>query len=318
MKSRKKKICIICPVYNEVDNIVQFYEEFSNVLGALDDKYAFEFLFADNRSTDNSFELLKSLCKIKNNVSIIRYSRNFGVMKSIYTCLIGVDASFDAAAVFDCDLQDPPALLVSFISEWEKGVKLVFGRRVKRDEPIYLGWLRKLYRSIERTPTIESGAWFLDKRLLAELKRKRRFEPFLPGLIAKLGFSTSSVDYDRIKRHRGTSKFNLAGYFGYATEGLIGGTTAPLRIALYVGFAMLVLTMLLAIYIFVAKVFLGHAFAAGVAASILISSLGIAVNLLLLGVIGEYVGRIYKLPEIHEPAIIDELIKSENFSANND
>lgn len=307
----KKRIAILCPVYNEEENIETFYARVSDVIAPIRDRYDFTFVFTDNCSSDATPRILRDLCDRTPNVAMIRYSRNVGAMKSIYTGMITVQA--DAMAVFDCDLQDPPELLLDFIKAWEDGAKIVYGRRMTRDEPRIITILRRGFRWIEQSLQgsridIESGAWFLDKRILDELRRRNRFEPYVAGLLSRLGFKVVGVPYNRRKREHGTSKFNFLSYFSYATDGIVSGTAVPLRLSILVGTLISGLSFLAMIYFLLAKFMFGAVFAAGVAASIIINLFGLGVNLIFLGIIGEYVGRIYLEKDYSEPAIIDEAV----------
>jgi len=154
---------------------------------------------------------------------------------------------------------------------------------------------------------LESGAWFLDRRVVEELS-KRSFEPFLAGLIGRLGFVTRGIPYERTSRKLGASKFHLGLYFSYAMDGLVSGTIAPLRIAILMGGALSLLSIAAAIYFLIAKFFLGIPFASGVAAIIIISLFSFSINFIFLGIIGEYVGRVYLSRELSEPAIIENYI----------
>lgn len=308
MKSEKLIITILCPVYNESENVARFVSEFTGVLRTLSQRYSFEFLFADNCSTDDTLDRLIQLQRQHSNIRVIKYSRNFGVMKSIFTGI--VNSSYSACAVFDCDLQDPPELIIEFIKQWESGAKVVYGVRRKRDEGSVISFLRKRYRQIETylkgyKVTIESGAWLLDERVIKEL-RTVPFEPYLAGLIARLGFKSVGVPYDRRARLHGQSKFGLMKYFSYATDGLVSGTITPLRISIFCGVIFSLMSFLLGGYFVIAKLFLGVPFATGVAAAIVILLFGFGLNFLLLGVIGEYVGRLYLEKESSQLAIIEE------------
>lgn len=302
-------ITILCPVYNESENVDHFVSEFSRVFQTLSPHYSFEFLFADNCSTDDTVNRLIQLQRRHANIRIIKYSRNFGVMKSIFTGILSSNSN--ACAVFDCDLQDPPELIVEFIKQWESGAKVIYGVRRKRDEGNVIGILRRTYRQIETyfkgyKVSVESGAWFLDQRVVQEL-RKVPFEPYLAGLIARLGFKSAGVPYDRRRRLHGHSKFGLVKYFSYATDGLVSGTIAPLRISVFFGVMFSLMSFVFGLYFIIAKLFLGIPFATGVAAGIVIVLFGFGLNFLLLGVIGEYVGRLYLDKESSQLAIIEDI-----------
>lgn len=285
-----RRITIFCPVYNEAENVELFYQRFSQTIQPLRPALEFEFLFADNCSEDSTFERLKLLSRHHQDVGVIRYSRNFGAMKSIYTGILS--STGDAVAVFDCDLQDPPELILSFISEWDRGAKIVFGKRRSRDEPKIITLLRQSFRWLERKIQnrrieIESGAWFLDKRIVIELRKRNRFEPYLAGLLGRLGFSPVGVEYDRRRRERGVSKFNMRSYFSYATDGIVSGTALPLRLSIWLGAVISIISFLSMVFFFVDKLFLGSNFAAGVAANIIITLFNFGVNFIFLGIIGE-------------------------------
>lgn len=302
------QITILCPVYNEEGNIGPFYQAFSDVIAPLRSRYQFKFLFADNRSQDSTLRVLREMSERHDDISVIAYSRNFGVMKSIYTGILCSDG--DAVAIFDCDLQDPPDLLPQFIAAWEAGAKIVFGKRKSRDEPKLITILRRSFRWFERRfqndrIEIESGAWFLDKRIVDELRRRNRFEPYLAGSLSRLGFSSTGIPYDRRSRKIGESKFNLRAYFSYATDGIVSGTALPLRLAVWLGVAISSLSFVAMVFFVLDKFILGGNFAAGVAANIIITLFSFGVNFIFLGIIGEYVGRIYLERDVHEPAIID-------------
>jgi len=311
--SKIKKIEICCPVYNEEENIEDFFAAYTKVTQAHKGKYIFSFLFSDNCSTDNSFNIIKTIASNNNNVSGIRYSRNFGVMKSIYTAILESKSDCDAIAVFDCDLQDPPELLNKFIKEYENGFKVIYGKRTDRDEPYLMRLLRKCYKKIEaifqKNPSnLESGAWFLDKAIREEITKNQYYQPYLSGLINNIGFKKNCVEYTRLKREKGTTKFSYSSYFLYAIDGIVGGSIVPLRISIFVGIIFGFLAIFVAIYFIVAKLFLGIDFQEGVVAIIILLLFNFAVNFFFLGIIGEYVGRIFKKDEDSLPAIIEERI----------
>lgn len=305
----QKSVTILCPVFNEEENVEYFFSEFSKYLNKLSSKYKFNFLFADNNSTDSTFELLKKICDDNSNVRILKYSRNFGYMKSLYTGFIS--SNDDACVIFDCDLQDPPELLSNFLDLWEEGYKVIYGRRSSRIEKQSLGFFRSSFRKMESflkgyEVPLETGVWFLDKQVIKELT-KIKFDPYLPGLISRLGFRTIGVPYDRKERMRGYSKASFSHYFSYATDGLISGTITPLRLTTVLGLFFSICSFLMMVYFLVAKIFLGAHFANGVAALSVIVLFGFGVNFIFLGILGEYIGRVYLDREISQPSIIEEV-----------
>ncbi len=309
----KKIIGILCPVFNEEENIVDFYKAYLEIQNQINKKYEIHFLFLDNRSLDNSFIILKKLSRHNKNVSLIRYSKNFGVMKSIYTGLINVPSKWHAIAVFDCDLQDPPNLLIEFIKEFEKGNDVIYGKRIKRNESYVQKTFRFFYTVlskilIKNKPDIESGAWLLSNKVVNQLKKKSYYVPYLPGLINSLGFNLKKVEYTRLIRVKGKAKFNFLSYFYYAIDSIIGSTLSPLRISVFLSIIFAIVSCGSTIYFLLAKFIFNIEFQEGIAAIIIILLFNFSLNFLILGIMGEYIGRIFKNDEIKSPAIIDEKI----------
>lgn len=304
----KKTITILSPVFNEAENIENFYKVFSDYVQSLEN-YSFNFIFTDNHSTDNSFSIIQRLSINHENIKGIRFSKNFGYMKSIYTGFI--NSKSDACVVFDCDLQDPPFLIDKFLEEWEKGFKVIYGKRLTRIESSSLSFLRSCYRKFENfvkgyEVNIESGTWFLDKKVIDEI-RKIEFDPYLPGLISRLGFNSVGITYGRKSRQKGVAKGNIPIYLAYARDGLVSGTITPLRLMAVFGAIVSFLSFILLITILIAKIFMGAPFAGGVAALSSITLFGFGINFIFLGVLGEYVGRVYMDKESRQPAIIEEI-----------
>tara|TARA_B100001996_G_scaffold378844_1_gene363633 strand:- start:59 stop:982 length:924 start_codon:yes stop_codon:yes gene_type:complete len=302
-----REITIVCPIFNEEENIDFFIKNFNEIFKNHPD-YKFSILFADNNSTDSSREILKKICTERKDIKYIRYAKNNGVMKSLFNAIKHVDT--DACAVFDCDLQDDPKLLNEFIKNWELEIKIVYGKRVKRKEIFFLGFLRNIFKKLSNylrgyEIEIESGAWFLDKEVIEQI-RHDEYEPFLPLLINNLDFESKGVEYERIERKRGFSKFNFFNYLSYAAEGLVSGTIKPLRVSVYFSFLFGCISFFSAIYFLIAKFFLKIVFAEGVAAIIIINLISFSLIFLFLGILGEYIGKIYlkddnkKIPKISE------------------
>jgi dolichol-phosphate mannosyltransferase len=305
----KKKITIICPVFNEESNIKDFYISFSAIFEKLS-IYNFTIIFADNYSTDNSFKLIEELCKKDRRISLIRYSRNFGVMKSIYTAMTFIDS--DACAVFDCDMQDPPELLIEFINKWIDGNKFVYGKRKSRNESKILSIARNIQKKLENfikgyKTNIESGAWFFDKIVVDEIK-KCSFDPFLPGLITRLGFNAAYVAYVRNVRRKGLTKFNYQSYFTYGIDGLVSGTITPLRISIFFSIIFALISFLSSIYFLLAKFVYKIIFQEGIAAILIINLFSFSLIFFILGIFGEYLGRIYISDEQKKLAIVEKKI----------
>jgi dolichol-phosphate mannosyltransferase len=305
----KKKITIICPVFNEENSINDFYKSFFEIFKKLS-IFDFAIIFADNKSTDNSLKIIEDLCEKDKRISLLAYSKNFGVMKSIYTAISYVET--DACVIFDCDMQDPPELILEFIDKWVAGNKIVYGKRKLRTESKIFSFFRKCQKKLEKfikgyETNIESGAWFLDKVAIDQIK-KYPYDPFLPGLISRLGFKSNYVEYIRNERKKGLSKFNYKLYFSYGFDGLISGTITPLRISIIFSLIFAILCFVSSIYFVLAKFFLKIVFQEGIAAILIINLLSFAIIFFILGIFGEYLGRIYIRNEDQKLAIVEKKI----------
>jgi glycosyltransferase involved in cell wall biosynthesis len=305
----KKKITIICPILNEENNIIDFYNLFTKIFDKLS-IYNFSIIFADNKSSDKSLKLIEELCEKDKRISLLAYSKNFGVMKSIYTAISFVET--DACAIFDCDMQDPPELILEFINKWAEGNKIVYGKRKFRIESKILYFFRKIQKKLEKfikgyETNIESGAWFLDKNVIDEIK-KYPYDSFLPGLISRLGFKSDYVEYIRGERKKGLTKFNYKLYILYGIDGLISGTITPLRISIFFSIIFAILCFISSIYFVLAKYYLKIIFQEGIAAILIINLLSFSIIFFILGIFGEYLGRIYIQKEDQRLAIVEKKI----------
>jgi glycosyltransferase involved in cell wall biosynthesis len=308
--SENKCIGILCPVYNEEENIEIFLLEYQEISRKLPGNFKVEYLFVDNCSTDDTEKILTQLALDNENIAYIRYSRNFGVMKSIFTGLLMSPSSWDALAVFDCDLQDPPELLLSYVEKMSLGYDLIFGKRTKRSESMVQGFFRNCFRFVEKRfqklpRHVESGAWFFTKKVVSEIKTRPDFQEYLPAMIDNLGFKKASVEYERRARERGTSKFNFFSYFAYALDGLLVGSVTPLRIPFWSGVFLAFISVSVAAYFIVLKLFSNIEYQEGIVAIIVLVLFFNALNFLFLGLIGEFIGRIMNQGRTKRPAIVD-------------
>lgn len=293
----KKMISIVIPVYNEEPNIELCYDALNEFLITLNDRYNFEFVFTDNCSTDRTFELLKALCLKDSRVRAFRFSRNFGYQKSI---LMGyLKAKGDAAIQFDCDLQDPPSMLPVFIDNWERGYKVVYGIRKGRQEGFFITSLRKaFYRFIDsvsstKLPHDAGDFRLVDRRILQELGKIEDADPYLRGAIAELGFSHIGIEYERASRKFGESKFNFSALLRLAIDGITNHSVVPLRFATYVGLATSFLTFIALVAYVIGKLIFQTEWPEGFATTTALILISLSLNALFLGIIGEYLGRIF-------------------------
>ena len=310
--SERKLLSIIIPVYNEEENVKNTYDSVTSVMEDIKSKYDYELLFTDNHSTDNTFEILRQLSESDNRIRALRFSKNFGYQRSILTGYM--HSKGDIAIQLDCDLQDPPDLIPTFIKQWELGYKVVYGIRKSRKESWWINIARKsFYRIInflsEDYLHNDVGDFQLvDRKVINVLKEEKDNQPYIRGTIASIGFKQIGVPYHRNARTKGKSKFSIVNMFSLAVDGILNHSVIPLRIATYVGLFISVITFILALIYFVGKLFYGPSWSAGFATTTILILLSISLNTLFLGIIGEYLGRMYKQVKKRPIIIIEETI----------
>jgi glycosyltransferase involved in cell wall biosynthesis len=305
-------ISIVIPVFNEELNIEPCYNEVRHALLPLAQRYKFEFVFTDNHSIDTTWDRLRRLAKTDPDVRAIRFSRNFGYQRSI---MAGYLAARGVAAIqLDCDLQDPPELITRFLELWEAGNKVVYGVRASRKEAWHLNFTRNIfYRTInylsEDAIPIDAGDFRLvDRCILEELRLIRDANPYLRGTIATMGFPQAEVIYDREERKRGETKFSFGALVGLAFDGVLNHSVVPLRIASFIGILSALATIVgIGVY-GVGKYFFGQKWPAGFATMTILLLLSICLNALFLGIIGEYLGRIYRQVKYNTLVIREETL----------
>lgn len=296
--SARRLITICVPVFNEELNIEPLYAALLPIMDQLSDRYDFELLFTDNHSTDHTFEALERLAVRDVRVRAIRFSRNFGFQRSIATGY--ANARGDAAIQIDCDLQDPPALILEFIHKWEQGYKVVYGVRSSRKESWWMNLVRKMFYRIidslsEDELPLDAGDFrLLDRCVLDELQKFEDNQPYLRGTIALLGFDQIGIPYDRAERQRGQSKFSFSELIALALDGILNHSVVPLRIATYLGLAISVLTFAGILAYGIGRLFFGANWPPGFTTIIILILGSLSLNALFLGIIGEYLGRIYR------------------------
>ena len=309
MADGKKLISLVIPAFNEAETIPRLYQRLVPILAGLEDRYDFEIIFTDNHSTDETFPILVGLSQRDPRIRAIRFSRNFGYQRSILT---GYQAARGAAAVqLDCDLQDPPELLVDFLARWEEGHQVVYGVRKSRPEGRAITLARHVfYRLIqalsENHLPVDSGDFRLvDRCILNILGQCRTADPYLRGTIAALGFSQVGVPYDRAPRAAGESKFNIGGYVRIALDGIVSQSVVPLRLATYLGMGVGLLALVVALVYLTGALFYGSSWPRGFATLVILFLGGLSMNALLFGIMGEYVARIYR-NSLAEPLTVVE------------
>jgi glycosyltransferase involved in cell wall biosynthesis len=297
VKSRPRLISLVMPVYNEEVNVDRAYAALTAIFDKLP-QYDIEFVFTDNHSEDGTFERLSALARADKRVKVIRFTRNYGFQRSLLTAYR--NATGDAAIQVDCDLQDPPELIPQFIALWEKGHDVVVGLRRRREEPALLTLGRRaFYALLDRISddplTRDAGDFRLvDRSIINQLKQLNDYNPYVRGVVSSFAARETGIIYDRAPRLHGRSKFPVRKLIGFALDGIIGHSVLPLRLASYAGLSISILVFVLALFYLFEALLFRHSWPSGFATLVILMLFGINLNAIFLGIIGEYVSRIYQ------------------------
>ncbi len=284
---------IVIPIFNEHETIPQLH----NRLGAVIDKFDAqgEIIFVDDGSTDNSFEVLLAIHQADPRSKIVRLSRNFGHQAAISA---GIDCAVgDAVILMDGDLQDPPEILPEFIAMWRQGYDVVYGIRKKRKENFfkraaYAAFYRILSRLSYLDIPLDSGDFCLiNRRVVNAIRQLPERNRFVRGIRTWVGFRQVGIEYERDRRFAGTTKYTFNRLLKLAYDGIFSFSTVPLRLAVYAGFFFSTIAFLAGLFIIYEK--LVHQIAVvGWASTIAITTFLGGLILMMMGIIGEYIGRI--------------------------
>ncbi len=291
-----KSITITTPCYNEEENVRELYSEIKAVMAALP-QYDYEHVFVDNASSDGTLEILKELAAKDRRVKVIVNIRNFGHIRSPYHGLL--QSRGDAVILMASDLQDPPALIPEYLKKWEEGWKVVLAQKTASDEPSLFYFLRKAYYKLAtRLADVEllqnvTGTGLYDQEVIREFRKLGEAYPYIRGLVAELGYPVGLVEFRQPTRKRGITKNNFLTLYDMAMLGITSHSKVPLRLATMCGFAMSVVSFLIALGYLMAKLLFWYRFEFGLAPLIIgIFFLG-SVQLFFIGILGEYIGWIH-------------------------
>jgi glycosyltransferase involved in cell wall biosynthesis len=308
------KITVVVPAYNEGESLREFHAR----LAAVFDKFALdqldlegEVLYVDDGSRDDTYAVMCSLRDSDARVATLKLSRNFGKELALTA---GLDfAQGDAVVVIDADLQDPPELIPQFVQHWREGYDVVYGTRSTRagESGFKKFTSAAFYRVMERLSTTpvprDTGDFrLMSRRALDALMRLRERQRFMKGLFTWVGYKQMPVVYERDARFAGSSKFNYWRLWNFALEGITSFSSAPLKLATYAGLTTAVLAFLFAAWVFGKALLFGDAVQGYPTLMVVILALG-GVQLMALGMIGEYLGRMYMEVKQRPLYLIDEL-----------
>ena len=294
--NHRKKISILIPAYNEQLVLRHLYERLNKLTGEIE-RYDFEFLFINDGSRDRTLEIIQSFAETDSRIAYVNLSRNFGKETAM---IAGLDhVTGDATVIIDADLQDPPELIPSMIKYWEEGYDDVYARRTSRKGET---WLKKItstifYKVLQHSTRIpiqrDTGDFrLLDKRCVEALKQIRESQRYTKGMFSWIGYKKKEIAYERDPRMAGSSKFNYFQLTNLAIEGIVSFTTSPLRFSTYMGLAVSFCAFLYLLYLVIRTLIFGSDLAGYPSMMAVILFLG-GVQLLSLGIIGEYIGRIF-------------------------
>ena len=291
-----KTISIVTPCYNEQDNVEELHRQVRDVMEGIG-QYPYEHIFIDNSSRDETVPVLRRLAAADPNVKIIINARNFGHIRSPMHALL--QARGDAVICIVADLQDPTNLIPTFIAEWESGRYMVLGIKRTSEENSLMFFLRKqYYRFAEKLSNIETfqnftGFGLYDRRVVELVRSFGDPYPYFRGMLAEIGLPYKKIYYDQPCRKFGITKNNWYTLYDIGMLGIINHSKVPLRLATFAGFAGAAASLFVAMAYFVLKLVFWNSFSFGLA-PLLIGVFFIAsIQLLFLGVLGEYVGAIH-------------------------
>ncbi len=293
-----KTISVVTPCYNEEGNVREVYERVRAVMLKIGG-YRYEHIFIDNASKDRTVAELREIATRDHNVKVIVNTRNFGHIRSPFHALC--EASGDAVICLMSDLQDPPELLADMIREWEKGIPIVIAVKQDSDENPLMFWVRKqYYRIVNRLSDIETyenftGFGLYDRQVMEKVKEFDDPYPYFRGMIAEVGLSHSELRYHQEVRKRGRTKNNFYSLYDLAMLGITNLSKVPLRIVTFSGFVCAMLCLLISLIYFVYKLIYWDRFSAGMAPIVLGIFFFSSIQLLFMGLLGEYIGAIHTL-----------------------
>jgi glycosyltransferase involved in cell wall biosynthesis len=301
-------LTVVVPAFNESEGLREFHARLAAVFDHIELRCSV--LYVDDGSRDDTWTVMQSLREADSRVATLKLSRNFGKELALTAGLDHADA--DAVVVIDADLQDPPELIPEFIRHWREGCDVVYGTRSTRAGESRLKKLTAagFYRVMERlsaTPVPRDTGDFrlMSRRAMAALKQLRERQRFMKGLFTWVGYRQQSIVYERDARFAGTSKFNYWRLWNFALEGITSFSSAPLKIATYVGVFTALLAFVFSLFVFGKALLFGDAVRGYPTLMVVVLFLG-GVQLMALGMIGEYLGRIYMEAKQRPLYLIDE------------
>lgn len=306
----KKLLSIVVPVYNEQEVIDETFKRLSAVFK--DYFMDVEYIFINDGSKDNTYLKLGEIASRNSCVRVINLARNFGHQIAITA---GMDyAKGDAVVIIDADLQDPPEVILEMVKKWQEGYEVVYGKRLKRaGETFFKKFTAKMfYRFLDsmtdvKLPVDVGDFRLIDRKVCDAMKSLPERSRYVRGLVSWVGFKQTSVEYMREKRFAGETKYPLRKMIKLAADGIFSFSYKPLKLATFVGMLISAFSFIYLVVVLIQK-FIKNDVASGWASSMAVSLFFNGVMLIVLGIMGEYVGRIYEEVKARPLYIVGELI----------
>jgi len=309
----KPEFSVIIPAYNEQEVIRESYRRLTEVMRGLGEPY--ELIFIDDGSRDKTAEILARICEQDKNAILIRFSRNFGHMPAITA---GMDyARGRAVMVIDADLQDPPELFPTMIGKWREGYEVVYGKRTERKgetgfKKLTAGvYYRFLKRMTDVDLPVDTGEFrLIDRKVCDAIKRVKEKNRYIRGLVSWVGFKQTAVPYVREKRFAGETKYPLTKMIKLAMDGITSFSYKPLKLAANLGFGISALSFIYLLIVLYQRLFT-HSTTTGWASMVAIVLFSQGIVLMVLGLMGEYIGRIFEEIKGRPIYIVDEILNGD-------
>jgi glycosyltransferase involved in cell wall biosynthesis len=291
-----KTVSIVTACYNEQDNVEELHRQVQAIMLSLN-QYHYEHIFIDNASTDSTVSILKRIAAVDPNVKIIVNARNFGHIRSPTHALF--QARGDAIISLVADFQDPPNLIPTFLQSWEEGASMVLGiKRTSEESSLLYFARRQYYKLAERLSNIQTiqnftGFGLYDRRVMDIAKSFNDPYPYFRGIIAEIGLPYKKILYDQPNRRSGYTKNNWYTLYDMGMLGIISYSKIPLRLAVFAGFLGAALSFLIASVYVILKLLFWNTFTFGLAPMLVGVFFTASLQLVFLGILGEYVGAIY-------------------------
>lgn len=303
---REKLISVVIPFLNEEANLKILYERLIKALNG----FGYEIIFINDGSKDSSREIVERLAKKDMQVKLINLSKNFGHQVAV-SC--GLDfTSGDAVVIIDADLQDPPELIPEMIKKWQEGFDVVYAKRKERDGETVIKKLsaKVFYRLLNifsgtKIPVDTGDFRLISKRVVLNLRRTREYRRFLRGIVSWIGFPQTGIEFVREKRHGGKSHYSPFAMIKLAVDAILSFSIYPLRIASFLGIFTVVFSVSFAVFAFYRNA-IGETVRGWSSTVFIILFLG-SIQLIAIGIIGEYLGRIYEEVKKRPLYIIDSV-----------